>query len=219
MFEFNFPMQPKYSSRERLADNTVHFVGVIASIAAVATLMGVAVSSLPHITSISLAIYGCGMLIMFVASATYNLMRHTQWREILRRLDHAAIFVMIAGTYTPFSLVKIGGIIGPLLFAVVWIVAIVGMVLKLQNSRRFDRLLLALYLVQGWAVLVAIGPLVTSISTSALLLLGIGGFLYSVGVIFYLWKKLPFHNAIWHLFVLLGASCHFAAVMGSVALS
>ena len=211
-------MQSIHNTRERRADNAVNIAAVIASIVAVAILIGVANRDLPHITTISLAIYGAGMLLMFAASATYNLMRHTRWREILRRLDHAAIFVMIAGTYTPFALAKIGGAMGLALFAVVWVAAILGMALKLYNSRRYERLLLGLYLAQGWAVLMAIGPLVTSVSTPALLLLGIGGLLYSVGVIFYLWKKLPFHNAIWHLFVLSAASLHYAAVIGDVAL-
>jgi hemolysin III len=142
---------------------------------------------------------------------------HPGWKEEIRRYDHAAIFLMIAGTYTPFALIAVGGTIGLGLLILVWLVAIGGMMLKLLRPRRFDRASVVLYLALGWVILPAMGLVVATLPTSALVLLVVGGLLYTVGVAFHVWETLPYQNAVWHGFVLVAASCHFVAVLRVVA--
>ncbi|GEO83005.1 DNA-binding protein [Pararhodospirillum oryzae] len=161
-------------------------------------------------------IYGVGLLATFGFSAAYNLALGSRFTEILRRCDHAAIYVMIAGTYTPLALVCIGGWVGITLLSVVWGVAAIGLVLKLVWHRRFERLSLFLYLALGWAGLAAIGSIIAALPVAALILLLVGGVVYSVGVVFHLWTRLQFQNAIWHIFVLAAAGCHYAAVLDAI---
>lgn len=215
----NQPIFPQYTLGERHVDLWVHVVGVTASVAAATALMWIAVSDLEGLSIASLAIYGSGLIAVFSCSASYHLMARPGWKETARRLDHAAIYVMIAGTYTPFALVKIEGTWGVALFAVVWAVAAAGVLWKLFLPRRFEAAAFVLYLVQGWAVLVALEPLFSAVSFSAFILLAIGGALYTLGVVFHLWRRLPYHNAIWHIFVLTAAACHYAAVLDAVALA
>jgi hemolysin III len=209
---------PEYSKCERIADACVHVTGMTLSGIVTAGLTVVAALHLSALHVVALGIYCFGMVSMFVSSACYNMMQAHRWREYLRRADHSAIFVMIAGSYTPFTLLKIGGVAGYGLLAAVWMIAIAGVILTLCFPRRFERLSVALYLAQGWAIVVAFDPLLASVSVRALALLVLGGCLYSVGVIFHLWEKLKFHNAIWHGFVLLAAACHFGAVCDAVFL-
>ncbi len=148
---------------------------------------------------------------MFAASAAYNLISRRALKEVLRRVDHAAIFIMIAGSYTPFAL-TVGGGTGAALLAAVWIIAAVGIAIKLLYPRRLDKLSVLLYLAQGWLVLFALDPIVSSLSYRALMLLLAGGVVYTLGVPFHLMEWMRFHNAIWHCFVLGGAACQFAAI-------
>ncbi len=212
-------MFPVYSKCERIVDACIHVAGMSLSAAATVGLTVVAALHLSALHVVALGIYCFGMVSMFVSSACYNMMHSHRWREYLRRADHSAIFVMIAGSYTPFTLLKIGGIAGYGLLVAVWGVAISGVILKLCFPRRFERLTIALYLAQGWAIVVAFNPLLASVSARALALLVLGGCLYSVGVVFHLWEKLKFHNAIWHGFVLMAAACHFGAVCDAVFLN
>lgn len=213
------PIFPEYSTRERLADGCVHVLGIAASLGAVTALMIVAIPNLHTLSIISLLIYGAGLTAVFGFSAAYHLVPRSGWKEAMRRLDHTAIFMMIAGTYTPFALIKIGGAWGFGLLAAVWTVALIGAAIKLVLPGRFERASIVLYLAQGWLVLIAIDPLVSAVSVSTLLLLGIGGGLYTVGIVFHLWRELPYNNAIWHCFVLFAAGCHFAAIFDTVALA
>lgn len=211
-------MVSEYTVRERVADGCVHLLGVTASLAAAITLVVLAAHMLPARSVIPLAVYGAGLVAMFACSAGYHLIRKERAKELLRRLDHAAIFVMIAGTYTPLALLGMGGPWGIGLLSVVWAIALIGVVTKLAFPRALERLSVALYLAQGWAVLVAIKPLIASVSTLTLVLIGIGGVLYTVGVLFHLWQRLPYHNAIWHGFVLMAASVHYAAILDATNL-
>jgi hemolysin III len=133
-------------------------------------------------------------------------------KRFLRKLDHAAIFLLIAGTYTPFTLVNLRGGWGWTLFGMVWSIAIAGMIMELIVKQRYNRISIGLYLGLGWLVMIAIEPMLANVDTGGLLLLLLGGLLYSLGVIFYVWKTLVYHHAIWHLFVLAGSICHFFAV-------
>lgn len=183
--------------------------------AAAALLLAGAIGVLPAAIFVGLIVYSIGLVGMFAASAAYNLVSHVGVKEILRRLDHAAIFVMIAGSYTPFALV-VGGRAGHMLLAAVWAIAAVGVAIKLRYPRRFDKLSVLLYLSQGWIVLLALDSITAALSNRALSLLVAGGIVYTVGVAFHLMERLLFHNVIWHIFVLGGAACQFAAIRDAV---
>jgi hemolysin III len=204
---------PSYSLRERIADGCIHIVGVAASLVALGALLVIGVKSETMLWGGALLVYGLALVSMFSCSAGYHLIVAPRLKEIFRRLDHAAIFLMIAGTYTPFVLIKMNDTWGLALLAVVWTIAAAGVAIKLLLPRFLEGLTVALYLVQGWAILAAWHPLVTSVPGTVITLLMIGGVLYTVGVVFHLWERLPYQNAIWHGFVLSAASCHFAAVI------
>ena len=206
---------PSYTRLERIADACVHAVSVVFSVAAAALLLIGAIGTLPLALFIGLIVYSVGMIGMFAASAAYNLVSHAGVKEILRRLDHAAIFVMIAGSYTPFALV-VGGAVGNALLAAVWAIAAVGIVIKLRFPRRFDRISVVLYLFQGWIVVLALDSMMAALPSQALALLVAGGIVYTLGVAFHLMERLRFHNVIWHIFVLGGAACQFVAVRAAV---
>ncbi len=151
------------------------------------------------------------MLAMFCFSAAYNLSRGPK-RWLLRRCDHAAIFIKIAATYTPFAAAKMGGTSALLLLAAVWGIALAGAAAKLIVPHRVASVSTLLYLAQGWMCIFSMQPLLAALSPTAMTLLIVGGVLYSVGVVFHLSERLPYHNAIWHGFVLVASACHFAAV-------
>lgn len=212
-------VQSQYSRAERAADAVVHLIGVTFGLVACASLAVIALPSSDSLLWLALGLYGVGLLAMLGCSALYNLTTDQRYRVVLRRLDHAAIFVMIAGTYTPFTLIAIGGNWGLGLLVFVWVVALGGVVLKLFWPWRFERLSLAAYLLLGWSIVVALDPLLAAVSTAGIALLVAGGLLYSFGVVFHLWTRLPYQNAIWHIFVLAAAVCHFSAVLSEVAIA
>jgi hemolysin III len=201
---------------ERKADVLVHLIGLAAAVVGVGIMLVQASRQLPTPSTACLAVYGVGLMVMLACSAIYHMLAAPGWKEVFRRCDHAAIFLKIAGTYTPFAVVNIGGIAGYALLASVWAVAVFGAAAKVLLAHTWDRLAIVLYLALGWSVLTVFPPLIASVPATALVLLGIGGVLYSVGVIFHVWTSLPYHKAIWHLFVLAGSACHFGAVMDAV---
>ena len=208
-----------YGRRERLADALVHLLGIAGSLAAVTALAILAVTrGLPASSAASLGIYGIGMVAVFCCSAAYHLSREGRAKALLRRFDHAAIYIKIAGTYTPFALVKLGDTTGLVLLGLVWSITAVGAAAKLLLPGRLVAMSYVLYLAQGWAIVAVWEPFSSAVSTRVLVLLAAGGILYTVGVIFHLWEKLRFHNAIWHSFVLAASACHFAAIVDCVAL-
>lgn len=202
---------PRYSANERRADAAVHALGVAAGFAGFAWMLGTALLSdaVPARTAWALAVYGLGLVGMLTASAAYNLVRPGRAKALLRRIDHAMIFVMIAGTYTPFTL---AGGQGVALGSAVWGGAAFGAALKLRWPGRFERVGLALYLGLGWAIVTAAESLRVSLPAASLWLLVAGGVIYTVGVAVHLMERLPYHNALWHLLVLVAAGCHFAAI-------
>jgi hemolysin III len=207
---------PTYSERERLADTLVHIAGVAFGMIGATALMLASIGKLPARDIAGLAVYSAGLIAMFAASAIYNLARNPVLKERLRRLDHAAIFLMIAGSYTPFALIKIGGETGLALLAAVWGIALFGIAVKLWFPRRFDGLSVALYLAQGWVIIFALGPLIASVPQRSVVLLLAGGCIYTAGVAFHLLERLPFHNVVWHVFVLGGAISQFLSIYEAV---
>lgn len=209
-------MFPTYSKRERVADALVHVAGLAFGVAGAAALMLTAIGRSPARDIAGLAVYSAGLIAMFAASAIYNLTQEPVLKERLRRLDHAAIFLMIAGSYTPFALIKIGGGTGLALLTAVWGIALFGIAVKLWFPRRLDRVSIALYLAQGWVIVFAIEPLIASVPQRSVVLLIAGGCIYTAGVAFHLLERLPFHNVMWHIFVLGGAVSQFLSIYEAV---
>jgi hemolysin III len=202
---------PSYSRAERAADAVVHLIGVFFGVIGGSVLISASLEKSPLSDIAGLSVYSIGLVGTFVASASYNFVNRMRLKEILRRIDHAVIFVMIAGSYTPFGL-KIGGSTGVILLIAVWSIALFGVVAKLTYPRKLDRISILLYLAQGWCVLFAIDPLVEAVPSGSINLLLLGGSLYTAGIIFHLLDRLPFHNVIWHIFVLAGAITQYAAI-------
>jgi hemolysin III len=206
-----------YDRLELIADGVVHAIGVSLGLAGAIAILAVAAHS-PHAAEIvSIAVYSAGLLAMLGFSAAYNIWPVSHAKSVLRRFDHSAIFVMIAGTYTPFITQMKGDVAAIGLLVGVWLTAIAGIILKLLLPGRFDRLAVVLYLLLGWSGAVVYGPIVAALPRLSIWLLGIGGALYSVGVVFYAWRNLRFQNAIWHAFVLVASCCHYFAVVFCVA--
>jgi hemolysin III len=211
-------LSPAYGRDEQLVDRYIHYVGIAAgALGSIALIVAAAQRHNAWLVA-SIVVYAASLLFMIAASALYNVAGPSHRKEWLRRFDHAAIFVMIAGTYTPFALISIGGDWGLSILAFVWLAAVGGVALKLLYPRRFEAFSIVLYLLVGWVILVAIRPLISAVSLPTLILIAIGGALYSVGIIFHLSLRLRYHNAIWHGFVLAGAACHYAAVLVGVVL-
>lgn len=201
----------EYSRAEIMADGAVHLAGIVASLIAVPLLLVFALPRFDAATSVSLGVYGSAIILLFLVSAAYHLIPHMHWKPVLRRFDQAAIFLKIAGTYTPLVML-LGSAFGYAVLAVVWLTALSGALGKLLLRRHFDRISLVIYLPLGWASLLLAWPIFNTLPLAASVLIVAGGLLYTVGVIFHVWEKLKFQNAIWHAFVLAASGCHFAAV-------
>lgn len=199
--------------REAAADRWVHILGVAIGTVCAVTLVQRATSHTDGDQVLPVVVYAFGLIAMLYCSAAYNLAAHPARRAILRRLDHAAIFLLIAGTYTPFTTRVADGAESWALTAVIWAIALVGVMAKLVAPGRFERGWIVVYLALGWTVLVAFGPMTATLDQSTVELLVAGGILYSVGVVFYVWSRLRFHRAIWHACVLAASGCHYWAVM------
>ncbi|HKM70007.1 MAG TPA: hemolysin III family protein [Stellaceae bacterium] len=194
-------------------------MGILAGVVGAAMLTGIAADIVDLPTFSATLLYSVCLLTMLGCSAAYNLATNARRPEFLRRLDHAAIFLMIAGTYTPFTTCRLHGVWAIGMTAAVWTGALTGAVIKLLCPRRIERVSVAAYLGLGWIILVGTRPMVGSIDVWTAGLIGVGGVLYSIGVGFHLWQTLPFQKAIWHGLVLMAAGCHYAAVLHGVVLA
>jgi hemolysin III len=205
---------PPYSRPEELAHSLTAGLGIVACAIAIPWLAWATAGDLPRLMA-ALA-FGASALAMFVTSVIYHRERDLARKVTLRKLDHAAIYLLIAGTYTPFTLVAMHNPWGWVMFGVVWTLAIAGIAAKLTVGFRYPRLSTILYLGMGWVGILAVGPMTENLSNPQLAWLLAGGITYTAGVPFYVWKSRRYTHAVWHLFVLGGAACHFAAVLSIV---
>ena len=205
-----------YDRAELIADGVVHGIGILAGVVAATVLVVLTAIHAGARDILGVSIYVAGLLSMLVLSATYNLWPVSPTKWVLRRLDHSAIYVLIAATYTPFIMELKDSVFAIALLVGVWCVAIFGIVLKLAWPGRFDRLSVGLYLALGWSGMMLYDSVVAALPQMALWFVLAGGALYSLGVIFHAWQRLRFQNVIWHCFVLLGAACHYTAVLDLV---
>jgi hemolysin III len=208
--------EPRYTRPERIADGAVHVLGLTSVLTGCFLLLALVPRPVPPGALAALSLYAMGMVASFGCSAAYNLATEGPRKTLLRRFDHAAIFLMIAGTYTPVAGLAIGGPWGWAMLAIVWTGAILGVAIKLLAPDRFERTSLIAYLLLGWVALAALPRLIEALSPMQLGLLALGGVLYSLGVILHLATRLPYHNALWHLVVLMAAASHYALVLSIV---
>jgi len=203
----------QYSIGEEIANSITHGIGIVLAIAAlgILTAFAGAYGDVRHVVSVS--IYGTTLVLLYTASTLYHSIQNPHAKGILQVLDHSAIYLLIAGTYTPFTLVSLRGPWGWWLFGVIWSFAVLGVVFQLSLMRRWRAVSLCLYIGMGWVVVVAIKPLIVSVATGGIVFLVLGGLAYTAGILFYCWEKLKYHHAIWHLFVLAGSILHFFAVL------
>ena len=202
----------EYSDAEEMASSAIHALGIVLSVVGLGVLVVAASRGGAAREIASVCVYGVTLILLYTASTLYHGIRHQHAKPLLRLLDHAAIFLLIAGTYTPFTLISLHGAWGWSLFALVWVLALWGIALEVSQTRRRG-VLVALYVGIGWVGLIAIKPLIATVPAGGLWLLFGGGAAYSLGVPFYLWKRLPFNHALWHGFVLLGSVLQFFAVL------
>ncbi|WLD94843.1 hemolysin III family protein [Alkalihalobacillus sp. AL-G] len=202
-----------YTRKEELVNAITHGIGVVFSIVALVLLVVNAVidGSVWHIVSFS--IYGATMLILYTASTLVHSFQEGKLKDLFEIFDHSAIYLFIAGTYTPFLFVVVKGALGWSLFGVVWGIAIFGVFFKAFFVKRFLFISTLIYVVMGWLVVIAWQPLVTTLPDRGMTLFIIGGLIYTVGTIFYVWRAFPYHHAVWHMFVLAGTAVHFFAVL------
>ncbi len=210
------PEGPAYTRRDDIASAVTHGLGAILSAAGMGVLLALAVLRGDAWRVVSCSIYGASLLLLYLSSTLYHAFPGPRAKRVFQVIDHSAIYVLIAGTYTPFLLVNLRGGWGWSLFAVVWALTAAGIVFQVFFAGRFRLLHTLIYLGMGWLVVVAARPLLGRVPLAGLVLLLCGGLAYSVGVIFYLVRRLPYHHALWHLFVLAGSVLHYLAVLFTV---
>lgn len=204
------------SLREEFANSLSHGLGLVFGIISLPIPIALAANNgnIPGLVGAS--IFGFGFLMVFTFSTLYHAISHPKVKEALRVMDHISIYFLIAGTYTPFLLVFMFNTTGITVLSVLWGAVIVGTVFKIFATGKWNIVSTIMYLVMGWAVLFVPTEFFGSLTTGCLTLVAVGGGMYTLGVVFYLWEKIPYNHAIWHLFVLAGAICHYVAVLLSV---
>ncbi|MDF7681405.1 hemolysin III family protein [Enterobacteriaceae bacterium ESL0689] len=202
-----------YSLAEEIANSVTHGIGLLLSIVGLVLLLTQATNHHASVAAItSYALYGSSMIALFLASTLYHAIPSPKAKQWLKKCDHCAIYLLIAGTYTPFLLVGLNSTLARVLLIIIWSLALAGILFKLTIGHRFKTLSLATYLLMGWLSLIVIYQLTIKLASGGVILLAAGGVIYSLGVIFYVCKRIPYNHAIWHGFVLGGSICHFLAI-------
>lgn len=213
------PLEPnrrELTYAEEIVNSITHGIGILLSIAALVILIVFAAIKGDVWHVVSFTIFGASLIILYTSSTLYHSFTHPKLRNIFARFDHAAIFVLIAGTYTPFLLTTLRGALGWTFFGIIWAVAIAGVVIRSIHLYKYRRPMVLIYLILGWMFVFILNSMIKNLPFLSLLFLLIGGLSYTIGVIFYAWRKLPFGHGIWHLFVLGGSINHFFAVLYSL---
>jgi len=213
-------MKPEreYTDPEELVHSITHGIGLVLSIICVAILIVFSMMRKSAWEVMSCAIYGMTLIILYLSSTVYHALRTPRAKRIWKTMDHAAIYLLIAGTNTPFALVTLHGKLGWIIFGALWSCALAGIFFKIFFTGRFKTLSTLSYLFMGWFCVTAIKPLFEKLTAASFVLLVAGGFFYTLGALIYMRKSLPWGHAIWHLFVLAGSFCHFFSILFSVAL-
>ena len=209
---FNSLHISEYSLAEMLVNSITHGIGALLSVAGLIILCIQATTYGTYIHVVSYSIFGSTLIILYSSSTLYHSFSNTRFHNLFRKIDHLAIYFLIAGTYSPFMLVGLKGATGWIMFKTIWGLAIIGCILKFSKNKFLQRIAFINYLLMGWLIMVVLDELTANISTKTLYLLVSGGILYTTGVIFYLWDRLPFNNSIWHLFVLGGSASHYFSI-------
>ncbi len=203
----------RYTLGEEIAHSVTHGVGIVLSIAGLAVLVAFAAlyGNAWHLVGCS--VFGATLILLYTASTLYHGITSPRAKRVLQVLDHSAIFLLIAGTYTPFTLVSLRGAWGWTLFGLVWALAVLGVVLTALSMEKTKILSMILYVGMGWLVVLAFRPLVAAMAPGGVILLVAGGVAYTLGLVFYGWRRLPYHHMVWHLFVMAGSILHYFAVL------
>ena len=203
-------------AREEIVNSITHGIGALLSIVALVILIMVAANQNDTLRLISFSIYGSTLVLMYLSSTLYHSFSSPRIKNLFARFDHVSIFLLIAGTYTPILLTNLRGALGWSLFGIIWGIALAGSVIRAIYLHRFRKLMVAVYVLMGWLLILAGKQVYLSLPSISLTFLLLGALAYSVGVIFYLWRSLPYGHGIWHLFVLAGSVLHFFAIYFSV---
>jgi hemolysin III len=206
------PSLPPVVVREEVANSVTHGLGLLASLVGAFVLVSLSVEQGEAWHVVSAVVYGATLVALYAASTLYHALKGTRARKVLRVLDHCSIYLLIAGTYTPVTLVSMRGGWGWTLFGLAWGLAAVGIAFKILATGRFAILSTLAYVLMGWLCIVAVKPMFVLLSPGALALLGAGGVLYTTGIVFYNSKRVPYSHAVWHLFVVAGSVCHYLAI-------
>ena len=214
----SFPNDPKklshrYSIGEEIANSVTHGVGAALSIAAMSVLIFIASQYGDAWRIVSFSIYGATLFILYLASTLYHAFTHEKTKQFFRLMDHSSIFLLIAGTYTPPTLVAMRGGWGWTLFCLIWAMAIGGLIFELLYIGKYKYITLGIYVTMGWLAIVAIKPMIAMLPDGMMKWIVFGGLFYTLGIVFYVWKKKPYTHAVWHLFVLAGSAMHFFGIL------
>lgn len=203
----------KYTYGEEIVNGITHGIGTMLSIFGLVLLVVFAKKAGNVLKIVSFWIYGCTLILMYLSSTLYHSVTGQRIKQILRIIDHSNIFLLIAGTYTPFMLVSVRGSWGWSMFGVIWGLALMGIVFNVFFFGKARKLLVALYIIMGWLCVIALREMLSAIAFPGMIWLASGGLFYTIGVVFYIWKSLPYNHAVWHLFVLSGSLCHFFSIL------
>jgi hemolysin III len=202
-----------YSKKEELANATIHGIGAVLSIAAIILLVVFSSLEGTALHVVSFLIYGVTMFLLYLSSTLVHSFPEGKTKDLFEIFDHSAIYLFIVGSYTPILFHVVQGTLGWVLFSIVWGMAVIGVVFKAFYAKKFLYTSTILYILMGWLIVFAWKPLLLNLSGTGLILLIIGGLLYTVGTVFYVWRSFPYHHAIWHLFVLAGSIFHFFVIL------
>jgi hemolysin III len=203
---------PGHTKGEEIANIVTHALGVVLSVIALWVMVAYAMSDFEVKRVVAASIFGATLIFMYLMSTVYHSVRDPELRQFFRVLDHSSIYLLIAGSYTPFTLLALEGAWGWTMLSVTWSLAVAGVVFKVFFIKKFHFVSVGLYVAMGWLALIAIKPLMESTPKGAIVWLSIGGVMYTGGVLFYIWHKLPYNHAIWHVCVMAGSFSHFCAV-------